>query len=241
MGKKLNLIGVRFGYGIVLSEAENQRKDSKRSDRWWKLKCDCGKEYYATTHLLRVGDKKSCGCLYSPDLIGQKFGRGTVISDGGIWKKRRSWILQCECGNQYRVTTSHLKNGSTKSCGCIMHKPAWGSITSRIWTEITQRAKQRKKIFNITKEYAWNLFLEQNGKCALSGLDIGFAKTNYLHKVKRESTASLDRIDSSKDYIEGNVQWVHKHINSMKNSHEEKYFIELCQMVVNNKIKNNDI
>jgi hypothetical protein len=45
------------------------------------------------------------------------------------------------------------------------------------------------------------------------------------------TTASLDRIDSSKGYIEGNVQWIHKHINKMKNNFNESYFIEICKKI----------
>jgi hypothetical protein len=44
----------------------------------------------------------------------------------------------------------------------------------------------------------------------------------------------LDRVDSSKGYIEGNVQWVHKTINLMKQSFNQKEFIHFCKLVANN-------
>jgi len=47
-------------------------------------------------------------------------------------------------------------------------------------------------------------------------------------------TASLDRIDSSKGYVKGNLQWVHKDINMMKNHYNQKYFIEICKKVATN-------
>jgi len=43
--------------------------------------------------------------------------------------------------------------------------------------------------------------------------------------------ASLDRIDNNKGYIEGNVQWVIKKINYMKNTLSEKNFINLCNKI----------
>jgi hypothetical protein len=46
-------------------------------------------------------------------------------------------------------------------------------------------------------------------------------------------TASVDRIDSSKDYVEGNVQWLHKDINRMKWDLDTDKFIELCKLVAN--------
>lgn len=48
--------------------------------------------------------------------------------------------------------------------------------------------------------------------CPFSGLPLTFRK----FALDRSATASLDRIDSSKGYIRGNVRWVHKDINSMK-------------------------
>jgi len=45
------------------------------------------------------------------------------------------------------------------------------------------------------------------------------------------STASLDRIDSSKGYVRGNIQWVHIAINFMKHSLPEEEFIRWCCLV----------
>ena len=58
------------------------------------------------------------------DLTKQKFGRLTVIeqTDDYINPKGRhcaKWLCQCECGNVIEVVGTHLKNGNTKSCGCI--------------------------------------------------------------------------------------------------------------------------
>lgn len=85
----------------------------------------------------------------------------------------------------------------------------------------------------------WNLMIQQNHQCALSGLPITLSKgentpmtTNNHNLDYCGWTASLDRIDSKKGYIEGNVQWVHKNINIMKNSYSESYFKELCKLVV---------
>jgi hypothetical protein len=51
-------------------------------------------------------------------------------------------------------------------------------------------------------------------------------------------TASLDRIDSSKGYIIGNVQWAHKMVNRMKNDMPQEEFIEFCRDIIStNPIK----
>jgi 5-methylcytosine-specific restriction endonuclease McrA len=62
-------------------------------------------------------------------LIGQKFGRLTVISKapsipGGQTIKRLwgAWNCQCDCGNFIVAKTMHLNRGGIKSCGCIISK-----------------------------------------------------------------------------------------------------------------------
>ena len=54
------------------------------------------------------------------NLIGQKFGRLTVIGkcDYKI-NKGAVWLCQCECGNTKEVTGKSLKSGTCKSCGCL--------------------------------------------------------------------------------------------------------------------------
>lgn len=115
----------------------------------------------------------------------------------------------------------------------IKRRPSWkgcGDISGSIFGFIRINAKDRNLEFSITIEYIWNLFLKQNKKCAITN------KTLYFDK--KNKTASLDRIDSSKGYIEGNVQWVHKDINLMKHKLSMKELIDLCQLVVDhNQLK----
>ena len=51
--------------------------------------------------------------------------------------------------------------------------------------------------------------------------------------TKQNLDLSLDRIDSSKGYEIGNVQWVTKYINWAKNDLSQKDFIDLCIAVAN--------
>lgn len=88
--------------------------------------------------------------------------------------------------------------------------------------------KTRSFEFNITMEYAWDLYLNQNKECALSGLPIKFGFT----RNKNDETALLGRINSKLGYVESNVQWVHKHVNMMKNAYSQEYFIKLCKLIL---------
>lgn len=54
------------------------------------------------------------------DISGQKFGRLIVIKrDTSRIGKYVYWICQCECGNIKSIRGTALKDGLTKSCGCL--------------------------------------------------------------------------------------------------------------------------
>lgn len=177
------------------------------------------------------------------DLSGKRFGKLLVKS---VHSRSRNghirWSCVCDCGGSHDVLSTHLLSGKITHCGCIQYRgksnKLWsgcGEISGNFWTSLVRGAnglKGRKPIeFEITIEYIWDLFLKQNRKCALSGLPIWFPNTTTQTQSK---TASLDRIDSSKGYVMGNVQWVHKDINKMKNSFSQEYFIMLCNAVSGN-------
>jgi hypothetical protein len=171
------------------------------------------------------------------DLVGRQFNQLTVLEFTRIKNKHTMWLCLCSCGKTKEYDGSHLtrKKHPVVSCGCYRktggkeHRNSEyvGEISGDWWTSRVTRGRgvRTKKIeVSITREYVWDLFLKQNGKCALSGIKL------LIHK-KTIGTASLDRIDSSKGYIEGNVQWVHKDINKMKNVYSMEYFILLCKSV----------
>ena len=53
------------------------------------------------------------------NLIGQKYNRLTVINTAPSKNRRTYWECKCECGNICVVRADQLKNGNTKSCGCL--------------------------------------------------------------------------------------------------------------------------
>ena len=170
------------------------------------------------------------------DLTNKQFGKLMVISLNKVENHRSYWNCKCECGTEKIIRGTDMTSSGTKSCGCL-HKrngnksPLFrgcGEIHGERWYEITRREKSKKLEFTITLDYVWNLFLKQERKCALSGIQLVFSESVR----ERSGTASLDRIDSSKGYVEGNVQWVHKDINNMKQHYDQNYFIELCRKIV---------
>lgn len=53
------------------------------------------------------------------NLIGSSFGRLTVLERGPNKGRRACWVCRCSCGEVTLVTSEHLRNGKTRSCGCL--------------------------------------------------------------------------------------------------------------------------
>ena len=91
----------------------------------WSAVCNkCGKERtYKTPNIKPMrANAGQCKCSQSGIEIGQRFGRLVVIKrDFEQEGKERSiyWLCQCDCGNSCSTTTKRLKNGTTRSCGCL--------------------------------------------------------------------------------------------------------------------------
>jgi len=100
-------------------------------------------------------------------------------------------------------------------------------IPKKMLSEIVRHAERRHISVAITMDDLEKQFNIQSGKCALTGEDLTFGS----HDKRTTWNASLDRIDSSKGYISGNIQWVTKRINDMKGSLKEKDFINICKQV----------
>jgi hypothetical protein len=150
----------------------------------------------------------------------------------------QTWLCECLLCNQQKILAASNVKKSKQCRSCtyqtnINNKSGtwigFGDISGSQWRNIIRSAKNRNIFFDLTIEYCWNLFLEQDKKCALSGTQIVFAINK---RSRKETTASLDRIDSSKGYIEGNVQWLHKDINRMKWTNSDDEFIKWCKKVV---------
>lgn len=171
--------------------------------------------------------------------IGKKFGKLEVIEFSGKNKYRNTYLCMCDCGRTVIVDSCALSTNNTTSCGCSSRKrgkehknyQGYEDIPKSMFNRIKIGATERNLEFSITIEDIWNKYIEQDRKCSLTGLDLNIGQTNRRRR-DGETTASLDRIDSSKGYTIDNIQWVHKDINWMKQNYPQKYFIEMCKKVV---------
>jgi hypothetical protein len=195
-----------------------------------------------TNHVSVKGSKKN--------LLGNRYGRLEVVKYiGNDNSQKAMWECWCKCGNKTNARASDLTSGKIKSCGCYrletsrenvlkahMKYPksygfkGIGDIPGGYLSRMKHRAFIRQLEYSISKEYLWDLFLTQDKKCAMTGLDIGFGK--WKDGLQGKSTASLDRIDSTEGYVEGNVQWVHKDINNIKQDYTVSKFLNYCKLVI---------
>ena len=63
--KSKSLIGLRFGHLNVIGEDYLKIDARGHRIKRWKCVCDCGSTIYVTTHKLKSGRTKSCGCAGS--------------------------------------------------------------------------------------------------------------------------------------------------------------------------------
>lgn len=111
--------GERFGK-LTVKERDLSNPNSKTK---WFCECDCGKVVSKYSYDLTKGIIKDCGCSRMIDLKNKKFGKLLVIERSEKKSKGREviWDCQCDCGKTVAVSSRSLRNGLTKSCGCL-HK-----------------------------------------------------------------------------------------------------------------------
>ena len=175
------------------------------------------------------------------DLIGQTVGGYKVLKFHGVDKfSRRMWTCGClKCGKEINITGNELSGTyRTERKSCMRcRRVFYGKLHNRYLLHLQTRARKKKIEWNVKGEYLWDVYEKQNGRCAYTGRNIVFSE-DYRNKWK-DQTASLDRIDSGKGYIKGNVQWLHKDVNAMKWNYSNENFLKLCKEVVDYR-KNND-
>lgn len=98
--------------------------------KYFYCKCECGVEKIVAGFHLKSGNIMSCGC-YNRDIL-KKRNEKTNIKQGTVYGKltvleysysgndgRKYYKCKCKCGTIVNVRGSYLKNGNTKSCGCL--------------------------------------------------------------------------------------------------------------------------
>lgn len=182
---------------------------------------------------------------YPLPTVGQQFGDWTVVDDrlqyySNGQQKGKGVLVRCKCGTEKVQMPNTLYRKQSLRCDVCRNEAisktkfeGVGQLSRAYYGQVRLNAKQRGIEFNVSIEYLWNLFQEQNGQCALTNMPLTLARS-YANKIRKkviDDTASLDRINSNLCYVEGNVQWVHKTVNMMKNNLKQDEFVAFCKAV----------
>lgn len=129
MSDYIDLTNERFGRLVVLKKGKGRKTVGGQYKATWICQCDCGNTVEIDGEKLRRGHTTSCGCKkkeyrnrYFEDLIGQRFGRLTVVAYIPPEKRtarQYNWWCRCDCGNEIKANASKLKGGLQQSCGCL--------------------------------------------------------------------------------------------------------------------------
>lgn len=131
------------------------------------------------------------------DLSNKRFGRLVVLEYAG----KTVWKCRCDCGNYKLVTAGHLKDGHTKSCGCLKNKyRAKNKRLLSIWRNMLERCdnenRRDSKYYHdkgITVCEEWRDYK----KFEEWALNNGYS-----------DNLTIDRVDENGNYEPSNCQWI---------------------------------
>lgn len=99
-----------------------------------------------------------------------------------------------------------------------------------------QRAANRaekSQLIEVDLDYVYDIGADQDFYCALTGEELEFTRggQTWLGKWCNPNSCTIDRIDSSKGYVEGNIQLITWKANCLKQHLNNAEFIEFCKDV----------
>jgi len=142
------------------------------------------------------------------DLTGMRFGMLVVLGIAGTQdiggKQRLLWRTRCDCGMLRTISGDRLKTGNVKSCGCwrvSRRLPVAQVAAKRFMGAYIRSARRHNRIFSLTKDLFVRLVFSTCSYCgAPPSLPIHASRSKDCVLVN-----GIDRIDSTKGYVEGNV------------------------------------
>ncbi len=178
----------------------------------WLCRCDCGNEKVVRGSSLKGMKVKSCGCLAiangrlrALDIQGQKFGRLLAIRPTGARTGGSVvWECLCDCGATAFTSVAKLREGGTKSCGCLCREVHTthgmsGSPEYRVWRSMLDRCSN-------PNSSRWHT----HGSRGIKVCDSWSSSFDNFYKdmgSRPHDGLSLERVNNSGNYEPGNCKW----------------------------------
>ena len=146
------------------------------------------------------------------NLVGLKTGKLSVLAFSHIQNRHSKWLCRCDCGNEKIIFGSHLKNGTTKSCGCLIIK----KLIERN-TKHNQRPRGTKSPEYISwiamKQRCYNpkhIYFHRYGGRGIAVCDQWRNSfSTFLSDLGTRSAGyTLGRIDNKQGYKKDNCKWM---------------------------------
>lgn len=159
------------------------------------------------------------------NLIGERFGRLVVqTSVGKNPNGRYLWLCLCDCGNFWTVLGHNLKNGHTKSCGCLSAELA--SVRNR--THGQNRRGLTTRTYSVWRGMMQRCYYKKHKGYKYWG-GRGIKVCERWHKFENffadvgdiPEGLTLDRKDNEGDYEPGNWRFatVQEQSNNRRSNH----------------------
>lgn len=151
------------------------------------------------------------------DLTGLQFGKLTVVSRGPNTRHNKpTWNVECSCGGTKTVSAAHLKNGTTKSCGCSRqefmlyagevrrrNRPAGQSAITELIGRYSNRANQANRKFKLTREQFISIVTSNCHYCGI--VPVQLVWNNWKSRYNEGFTYNgIDRKENNKGYTVSN-------------------------------------
>lgn len=142
------------------------------------------------------------------NLIGQKFSRLIVVDLFSVdSKNQKRYSCICDCGNTKVVLSRNLKNGNTKSCGCLQKE-----IVSKNSTKTGQGRSPLAKVWQRIKQSCLNPkshAYEYYGGRGITICDKWLTFEGFFEDMGAtyQEGLEIDRNDVNKGYCPENCSW----------------------------------